>query len=415
MSRSPAKPVSRIEDSVEALDQLEEVLEALDQVAMAERTVSSVEAGKRLPRMPSNDTKSNNSTQAQSGVHSNRPATNDWKKPTSGRPGYGSVRVKPTAPRQTVLKRSKSVTLKEPGAESKSQETIMPENEKTIPTTKKIAAKRPASLLPPRPPVKSTKPVTLPTFELPGEAVARRLKEQREARLAQRAASEQSPPKPVSISTPKVKSTKVPTKPSFELPGEAISRRKREALEVRLKAQEEEERKKREFKAKPILGSAPTQFPRETATSRARQSKVGIEHTESRDPATSHRLSSTSVQRLSVANLNQANMSASRAPAGPPTLSRKSSSVASGSRNLSPSEVQIQRQRAKEIYNRDAKYTEDIEREKREREAIAKRSREEAAERGRQASREWAEKQRAKKLEAEKARKAPNASGGQIG
>ena len=41
--RSPAKPVSRIEDSVEALDKLEEALEALDQVAMAERILSSEE------------------------------------------------------------------------------------------------------------------------------------------------------------------------------------------------------------------------------------------------------------------------------------------------------------------------------------------------------------------------------------
>jgi len=85
-------------------------------------------------------------------------------------------------------------------------------------------------------------------------------------------------------------------------------------------------------------------------------------------------------------------------------------------RTVSSHEQFAQRQRAKEIYNRDLRATEDIEREKREREAAAKRSREEAAERGRQASREWAEKQRMKKLaEGDKGLGAGYGPGGQMG
>jgi hypothetical protein len=85
-------------------------------------------------------------------------------------------------------------------------------------------------------------------------------------------------------------------------------------------------------------------------------------------------------------------------------------------RTVSGSDLQAQRQRAKEIYNRDNKLAEDIEREKREREAAAKRSREEAAERGRQASRDWAEKQRARKLaEGDKGMSAGYGPGGQMG
>jgi len=85
-------------------------------------------------------------------------------------------------------------------------------------------------------------------------------------------------------------------------------------------------------------------------------------------------------------------------------------------RTFSTSEAQVQRQRAKEIYKRDAKMLEDLEMEKRGREAAAKKSREEAAERGRQASREWAEKQRAKKaLEADKGLGAGFGPGGQMG
>lgn len=44
--RSPAKPVSRIEDSVEALDQLEEALEAIDEAASAERIVPTAQIAK---------------------------------------------------------------------------------------------------------------------------------------------------------------------------------------------------------------------------------------------------------------------------------------------------------------------------------------------------------------------------------
>lgn len=85
-------------------------------------------------------------------------------------------------------------------------------------------------------------------------------------------------------------------------------------------------------------------------------------------------------------------------------------------RTVSATEVQVQRQRAKELYNRDAKLTEEIERERREREAAAKRAREEAAERGRQASREWAEKQLARKMaESDKGMSVGYGPGGQMG
>jgi hypothetical protein len=106
------------------------------------------------------------------------------------------------------------------------------------------------------------------------------LKEKREARQAQRESSEDTVVR--STSGPKiVRSSKPPTRPTFELPGEAISRRKREAQEARLKAQEEEERARREFKAKPLRTSVvPSVVPRDTVASRARQSKIGLESME---------------------------------------------------------------------------------------------------------------------------------------
>lgn len=280
------------------------------------------------------------------------------------------------------------------------------------PGPRKGPPRRPLSLQAPKPPIKSSKPVTISTFELPGEAVARRLKEQREARLAQRELAENNAKATPKVTITRVRSNKPPTRPSFELPGEAISRRKREAHEAKLKAQEEEGRKKREFKAKPLRTSLqPVTLPRNTAASLARRSKIGIEGPDCLSISKSG--ANVGAHRLSIAQIAQANTSAPRSPCSTitrqPTITHTSTTrkVSGGSnsslsglpsqRAVTATDVQAQRQRAKEIYNRDQRGTEDFEREKREREAAARLAREAAAERGRQASREWAEKQKLKK------------------
>ncbi|EHL03732.1 hypothetical protein M7I_0380 [Glarea lozoyensis 74030] len=223
------------------------------------------------------------------------------------------------------------------------------------------------------------------------------------------------------LSGPKtIKSTKAPTKSNFELPGEALSRKKKEAHEARLKAREEEERKRREFKAKPVRKSlVPDYIPRETAASRARQSRIGIENIN--ELAVSKRNSTIGAHHPSIQQLNLANCSAPRAPGPKPTRKPSTTSGPSMSglavqRTVSDKEVHLQRQRAREIYNRDARLTEEMEREKQEREAAAKRAREAAAERGRQASREWAERQRVRKLaEGDRGLGAGYGPGGQMG
>jgi hypothetical protein len=397
--RSPAKPVSRIEDSVEALDQLEDALEAIDQAALAEHIVSPE---KQRPKSKAiKDLTNPKATRAKL-----------TKQPLN--PKATSMRIKPTSPRETVLKRTKSASFKPPPPHTT-------EEIKSAQPPKKAPTKRPISLLPPKEPVKSTKPATLPTkFELPGEAVARRLKEQREARQAQRESSEENIR---SAQGPRIKSVKPATKSAFELPGEAISRRKKEAHEARLKAQEEENRKRREFKARPIRQSlVPNMIPRDTAASRARQSKIGLENMDSGSLNVAKRSSNVGAHRPSINQTIIANSSATRAP-GPP-LERKASTKVAGSsmsgltmqRNVSSSDVVAQRQRAKEIYNRDLRLAEDLEREKKEREAAAKHSREAAAEQGRQASREWAEKMRMRKMaEGDKGMGIGYGPGGQMG
>ncbi|EON99377.1 putative carboxylesterase family protein [Phaeoacremonium minimum UCRPA7] len=381
---SPLRPITRIEDSFEALDQFEEEVEAVTQAAQLNRVLSP-DTGKASD----GNAKRNSSLGQPSARLKNR---------------QGSGEVKPKGGRDSSVRRSAMppISAKDDKASAKAP-------------VKKAPVARPASLLPPKPLVKPSRPSIVPTFELPGEAVARRLKEKREARLSLQVNSEQ-----LAAATPqRAKSLRArpPTIPNFELPGEAISRRKREEHAARLKAQEEEERKRREFKAKPIRTSmAPSTAVRETATSRARTAKAAQQ--ENSAPA---QTSSAAGKRLSVAPGSRASrpsMSSTASSTGPPSrgrdltvgspstrqISRAASSSTgsiSGKRStMSAEDVQHQKLRGREILQRDNNYLAEREREKRDREEAARLARQEAAERSRMLSRQWAEKQRQKKLTA---------------
>lgn len=271
ITRSPAKPVTRIEDSVEALDQLEEALEALDEATLAEAMVSPEKTRKKSPRevralvepviLP------------EKRRMERKPLHEDTFRPLptrsqSVKPGHSSVRIKPTSTKAPIIKKATSMIFRSqtPSDNSTLEKTPQPKPKflaskrplsmfvKSVDVTEKVQpeptaktpSRRPVSLLPPSYTVKSSKPVTKASFELPGEAISRRIKEQREARQARKEASEENAVIVRSVSGPQVKSTKPLTVSNFELPGEAISRRKKEALDARLKAEEEQERKRRE-------------------------------------------------------------------------------------------------------------------------------------------------------------------------
>ncbi|KAK2070726.1 hypothetical protein P8C59_005200 [Phyllachora maydis] len=297
--------------------------------------------------------------------------TDSAGKRASLKTGAKTVRAKATVGRALLVRQSTSTTLAKDG-EKESWTSPGPR--------KRTAPAPPASLLPPKPLAKSNRPPIKPTFELPGEAVARRLKEQREARLSQPISADEAAAVAAkySPSKPHAKSTKVPTRPTFELPGEAISRRKREEHEAKLRAQEEEDRKRREFKARPVRTSiAPSTFPRGTIASRARQGKVQAEGSEAAAAA----VAATSFTRLSIATT-------SSSTGGEPRST------------VSAEEAQQQKQRGRAVFSRDNSYAANRERERRQREAAAKQARQDAAERSRRLSREWAEKQRLRKLAA---------------
>ncbi|KAF4467295.1 hypothetical protein FALBO_5830 [Fusarium albosuccineum] len=375
-SRNGSFSVPRIEDSLEELDKLEDELEAINAVTQPRR-IGPLEAA------PS------------STKHLEPPSTikkSSISKRASIAGMSATVRVKPSERPQPSIRRSTSLVFRD----KKQDEPESTPQLRSRASRGKLPTFQP---VPPKAPIKSTKPPTVPNFELPGEAVARRLKEQRQARLAQQTDAQKA-----YVPPPRPKSSKPPTKPSFELPGEAISRRKREEREARLKAQEEEERKKREFKARPVRTSiTPSTIPRETITSLARQGKLPQEDDATKQP-------DIKSKRLSVAGARPVPTSENKPPQNRGRLSTATSredlsrgtstsgGSASGKRTtLTAEEAHQLRLRGKEIFQRDnSSFTRDREREKREREAAARTAREQAAERSRIASREWAEKKRRK-------------------
>ena len=376
---SPHPAVLRIEDSFEELDRLEDQFEAVDSIVHVERVPSPDKA-------------------PASAGGAKRPLKKTAS--TTRRPQLsksGSVRARPGEVSRPGV--AGGPTSRSPAKEDEKG------GAKAAP---KKAVARPASLAPPKPLAKSSRPSTMPTFELPGEAVARRLKEQRESRMSGIVTLDM----PAAPSPQRVRSTRAPTRPTFELPGEAISRRKREEHEARLRAQQEEDRKRREFKARPIRNSiAPGSFPRETVASRARQTKTGAG--ENPGAAAAAQATATGSKRQSIVpsarpTLGVTGSNHGGAPPrgrgttpGSPSLGQPSRATStstgsiSGKRStVSAEEAQQQKQRGKEIYSRDNSITAGREQERLHRETAAKAAREQAAERSRVLAAEWADKQK---------------------
>ncbi|KAL8810268.1 MAG: hypothetical protein Q9200_002708 [Gallowayella weberi] len=220
------------------------------------------------------------------------------------------------------------------------------------------------------------------------------------------------------------KSTKPPTRANFELPGEAVARKLREARDERMKREEEEKMKstKTTFKARPVrLSQAPMVKP--TATSKARISMAkGEMPAATPKPKLASRPSGVSAvnagKRLSTLSMSKrtgpgsANTSA-HLPHHPPTPPkttktpnpRLSSTHPRVRQSLNPADAAAHQQQqpkttssGKEVFNRGRIEHDEREKMKKEKEEAAKKARAEAAERGRLASREWAEKQRVRKM-----------------
>lgn len=425
-------PMSTIEDSLEEIDQLEDEFEA---VAAATRLTQVSGMGEKKPG-------------DQAAKHSPSPKSASKRTPTSSKAASktaSSVRGKPSDPSSPSPSRNPSSLKARPGAEKSN----------LAPATKRVA--RPASLAPPKPLQRASKTPTVPFFELPGERVARELKEKKAARLSmqvdpqklvgvkdssQRAPSFRSnkpptvadfelpgervarelkekkaarlsmqadPQKLAESSSPpqrvrSVRSSKPPTVPNFELPGELYSRMKKERLAAKLKAEEDEVRQRRQFKARPPPSSASaTANVRSTFTSRQRGSQGGPSDQQSTFPPQGSSPRSGAAKRQSVTMTPSVARTVSNASATTAQTNRgrtssvgsshfstratssSNASVVSASKRsqVSTEEIQDQKARGREIYTRDNSYGQDKEREKLERQQAMQLARQKYAEQNR--------------------------------
>lgn len=355
------EPLSTIEDSLEEIDQLDDEIEAM-----------TAAAGRMLIKEP------------QPKPSGSRQETTSFSPKTAKRnmsPAASNSVHQTTRPREEI------------GYDDR-EDAQTP----TSATLRKVA--RPASLAPPKPIQKAKKVPTIPTFELPGERVARELKEKKAARLSMQLDPQKVVQAAPSQRAPLVRSSKQPTVPDFELPGERYSRLKKERLEQKLREEEEEMRRRRQFKARPSPATGGATV-RSTFTSRQRQNNGGQSQQSNAfspnneqspragaakrqsmtiTPSTMRNASNTSASTVSTAARGRTSSMGSTHVSTRATSS-SAGSVASASKrsSVSTEELKLQKARAKNIYARDSIIGQSKEQEKRDREEAIKLARQKYA------------------------------------
>ncbi|KAF2035393.1 hypothetical protein EK21DRAFT_84464 [Setomelanomma holmii] len=431
-SRSPSKSPMRIEASIEALDALEEALENVGK-AVSHFDQSNDEKSPRKKAFPKDaatpNTRSKTPRKTPIATRVSRTpgaAPKSMKPMTSSLARASSVRNALPKDAKDVRKgstdtvdylaskrRPVSVSFPTPPPPPKgrapTKATFQLSSEATAAKLKaqkeerlKREAEREAEGVKPKPrpismpPIaKSTKPPTKASFELPGEAIAAKLKaqkEERQKREAENAPSQQPKARPVSISMPPptVKSTKPPTKANFQLPGEAIA--------AKLKAQREERQKREEeaVAAKKAAAAAATKL-RSAAVRKLMTLPTRSQPGVTIPPPPKTEPQPTAPPRSTSLASKRSSIQLSRSTSVSTNASKRNSIV-------TPVDAVQQKLKGKEVFNRDKTEKEAKERDRKEKEEAAKQARAQAAERGRIASREWAEKQRRKMMEAVRAK-----------
>ncbi|KAL6715091.1 hypothetical protein ACLMJK_007352 [Lecanora helva] len=379
-SRTPAKRVSRIEDSVEALDALEEEIEKIGVLVPGPNEVQSPVKNTKQAKSPikagNNDIKG--SLRIKKGAATTGQA--DGRKPTVSVRSVGSRPSIAPATAKKVTTSTKSTTNSK-GDKITKKPTATPA---VAPQSSKKPHQRISSIhKAPFQIEKSTKPPTRSTFELPGEAFSRKMKEQREERMKKEEEEKSKPraakPRPVRRSeAPDVKLTAAVKARLSLAKGENVnpSTVKRDTVDS---AKSKTKADASKTKA-PYLAPVPKQ-PAKGPNKRLSSLTVAKRDSKPVPPPTTTTKSSTQPPRLSLPATR--NPSASAAP---PTAS----------------DLAKQSVKGKEIFGRHKTEIQERENARKEKEAAAKKARVEAAERGRAASRAWAEGQRAKKVEKNK-------------
>lgn len=355
-ARTPAKRISRIEDSVEALDALEEEIEMVGGLipASGDGLPSSVKAKKQAkPQLTVTDSNFKGSMRTKNnGAHQKKVGV----KRTSTAVGPAVAAPNPRARPRADQK---------PGTTTQAPKSTLNTGQAA---SQAVLKKRVSSIhKAPFQPLKSTKPPTRPNFELPGDAIAQKLKEKREERSKHEVDEAAKPrvfkARPVRLShAPEVKLTAA-TKARLSMArGELINR------------------------TGPSNGpdkSKPVARPSALATT-----------------SPNKRLSTLSVSKRSTQPTN-ASARLTRGPSLNVSTSLRAPSVLGVNRPAPTAEESAhQKMKGKEVFGRTRAEILEREKAKKEKEDAARKARADAAERGRIASRAWAEKQKARKLEA---------------
>jgi hypothetical protein len=423
-SRSPSKSPMRIEESIEALDALEEALEDVGK-AVSHFDQSTEEPSPRKRAFPNGATTPS----------AKAPRKTPLASRVSRAPSAAPQSIKPM---KSLLARASSVRV----ASAK-------EIRKPSETTDYLASKRrpiSVSFPTPPPPPKGRAP-TRATFQLSSDAVAEKLKTQKEERLKREAQREADgvPLKTRPISMPPVaKSTKAPTKATFVLPGEAIAAKLRAQKEDRLK-READNASGQHPKARPVSVSMPPptvkstkpvtkatfQLSSEATTAKLRAQKEERQKREEEAAEAARKATTSKSRPLSMRKpvtlptrtqpgisippppqpkpdntlhppvpLRSTSLTSKRTSIHAPSQSRSTSTSSTTPSNRASMLVAPPKVSGRDVFNRDRNEKDAKDRERREKEDAAKMARAQAAERGRVASREWAERQRKKMVEA---------------
>jgi hypothetical protein len=426
ITRSPTKTIPRIEDSVAEMDALDDAIEKVAEIlpVLEERDLESPTITREVVKpaaVPSTKRKTALTTILATKPTPKAPkvhpppikAASGPTRPSTSRPS--TVRAKPTARASVLPKQPRAVSadtssssLNRPGMSisaslAKAEPNTTQKIRKTS-TGRSLSTSKPGFV-----PAKSTKATTTSSFTLPGEAVAAKLKTQREERQ-----------KREEEAVTKEAGRKVVPRPTTAP------------------------------KERPRLSSmaAPAIKPRETKTSQARQSLMVANSEKRTASGTSNKENvapskNTGPKTTKDVVLKAKELAAKRKTSGVsfrtdvkdagtmdagsvransairrtgPTIStgatRKDSMVPSpssesdtGAKKSTMNKADLVSQKGREVFGRDKMQKAEMDRARREKEDAAKKARADAAERGRIASREWAEKQKKRVAAASEAAK----------
>jgi hypothetical protein len=431
IARSPTKPIPRIEDSVTEMDALEDAIEKVAEIlpVLEERNLESPTATRDVVKevtVPSVAVKKTVTTTLapKSGPKSGpkapkvrpppptKPASGP-QRPSTSRPS--TMRVKPTTRPSVLPNQPRAVSVGTPSSSSldrrgaafsaspaKAQPNTAQKIRK-LSNTRSLSTSKPGFV-----PAKSTKATTTSTFSLPGETIAAKLKAQREERQKreEEAAAKQAREKVVTKAT-----TAVKTRPRLSTaaapviqPRETKTSRARQSLMVantEKRSTSGGSNKETEAPAKRATqqpSKSPVKAKELVIKKRPSRSRVGGDATSltKRTDVEKTGISGADSVRANSAIRRTGGRNGINAAQRESTGHSPSSRSEAGVTKATMNKTDLVSQKGKEVSGRDKLEKVVMEKARREKEEAAKKARADAAERGRAASREWAEKQKRK-------------------